>query len=66
MWSWHEVVALARAVGRAVDHDPALAADPLAAVVVEGDRLLALLIRPSLTTSSISRNDMSGLMSRAS
>ena len=31
-----------RAVGLAVDHQPAGAADALAAVVVEGDRLLAL------------------------
>jgi hypothetical protein len=31
------------AVGLAVDHDAAGAADPLTAVVVEGDRLLALV-----------------------
>jgi hypothetical protein len=31
------------AVGAAVDDEPARAADPLAAVVVERDRLLALL-----------------------
>ena len=41
MWSWQVVVCGRGPCGRAVDHDPALAADPLAAVVVEGDRLLA-------------------------
>ena len=46
MWSWQQVVACARAVRAAVDDDPALAADPLAAVVVEGDRLLALEDQP--------------------
>ena len=40
----------------------ARAADPLAAVVVEGDRLLPLAsMSCSLSMSSISRNDMSGL-----
>ena len=58
---------LQRAVRDAVDHQAARAADPLAAVVVERDRLLARSRSSrSLTTSSISRNDMSGLMSRAS
>ena len=67
MWSWQAVVAAARAVGHAVDHHAARAADALAAVVVEGDRApRPCAIRPSLTTSSISRNDMSGLTSGAS
>jgi hypothetical protein len=34
---------LEAAVGDAVDHEPAGAADPFAAVVLEGNRLLALL-----------------------
>ena len=41
MWSWHEVVAARGPCGSPLIDDPALAADPLAAVVVEGDRLLA-------------------------
>jgi hypothetical protein len=39
MWSWQTV----GPVGLAVDHEAAGAADPLAAVVLEGDRLLAAL-----------------------
>ena len=67
MWSWQAVVARAGAVGRAVDHHAAGAADALAAVVVEGDRVLALRrSSSSFTTSSISRNDMSGLTPLAS
>jgi hypothetical protein len=42
MCSWHVVVAL-RTVGFAVDHQAARAADALAAVVLELDRVLALL-----------------------
>ena len=42
MWSWQVVVARRGPCGFAVDHDPALPANSLAAVVIEGDRLLAL------------------------
>jgi hypothetical protein len=42
MWSWQAVVARPRAVRLAVDHHAAHAADALAAVVVERDRVLAL------------------------
>ena len=42
MWSWQVVVRLRGAVRHAVDHHAARAADALAAVVVEGDGLLAL------------------------
>ncbi len=42
MWSWQAVVCFFGAVGVAVDDHAAGPADPLAAVVVEGDRLLAL------------------------
>ena len=41
MCSWHTVVAAHRAVRDAVDHEAARAADALAAVVIERDRLLA-------------------------
>ena len=58
---------LHRPVRHAVDHHAARSANAFATIVIERDR------RPrpsrssrSLTTSSISRNDMSGLMSRAS
>ena len=54
-----------RAVGDAVDHQAAHAADALAAVVSKAIGSSPLAISPSLTTSSISRNDMSGLMSFA-
>ena len=54
------LLAAARA-GRPLITSAARAADALAAVVVEGDRLLALARSArSLSTSSISRNDMSG------
>ena len=43
MWSWQTVVPRMRPVRLAVDHEAARAADPLAAVVLEGDRLLAAL-----------------------
>ena len=42
MWSWQAVVARRGPCGDAVDHHAAGAADALAAVVVEGDRVLAL------------------------
>ena len=65
MCSWQVAVAAHRPVRHAVDHQPHDAADAFAAVVVERDRLLALARSSrSLTTSSISRNDMSGLTSR--
>ena len=46
MWSWQVAVPRLGPVRHAVDHEAAGAADPLAAVVVEGDRLLALLHQP--------------------
>ena len=53
-------------VGDAVDDEAAHAADAFAAIGVERDRVLAAsCISPSLTTSSISRNDMSGDTSSA-
>ena len=54
------------AVGAAVDHHRARAADALAAVVVEGDRLRPSATSRSLSTSNSSRNDMSGLTSSTS
>jgi len=44
-------------VRHAVDHHAAHAADALAAIVVEGDRVVAVEDQLSLSTSSISRND---------
>ena len=65
MCSWQTVVPRIRAVRHAVDQEPAGAADALAAVRVERDRILALRDQPSLTTSSISRKDMSAATSSA-
>ena len=42
MWSWQTVVPRLRPVRLAVDHEAAHAADALAAVVIEGDGILAL------------------------
>ena len=66
MCSWHTVVARSGPWAMPLITNAARAADALAAVVVEGDRVLALDASRSLTTSSISRNDMSGLTSGAS
>ena len=44
---------------------PARPADAFAAIVIEGDRRSPASVSRSFTTSSISRNDMSGLMSVA-
>ena len=43
MVSWQTVVRARGAVGDAVDHEAAHAADAFAAVVIEGDRLFALV-----------------------
>ena len=66
MWSWQTVVAAVGPVRHAVDDEAAHAADALAAVGVERDRRpRPARSSPSLTTSSISRNDMSGETSSA-
>ena len=60
MCSWQVAVPVLGPVGLAVDHQPARAADALAAVAVERDGLARRsAMSCSLTTSSISRNDMS-------
>ena len=51
-------------MGDAVDHEATHAADPLTAVMIEGDGLLTSGDQPSFTTSSISRKDISALTSR--
>jgi len=43
-----------------IDEHAAMAANALPAVVVEGNRSSPLVINCSLSTSNISRNDMSG------